>query len=134
MQLHEANARLKKEITVEELDNIHMLYCILDFMDKDDFCKMVDAVGIEKLVEGKGTYDRLFEAEKLLNAKRNHEKKKNEVAELDLHIKELTRQRKAALEEITEYEQEQEKNQIECTAILKPYHNPPYHPNIRVGG
>lgn len=112
MQLHEANARLKNPITDEQLCDIHMLCCLMDFMDKDDFCKMVDAVGVEKLVEGKTTCDRLFEGEKLLKAKKNHEKKKNEVLELDAKLAELTHQRKNVLRDIAEYEHAQERDWI----------------------
>lgn len=112
MLLHEANSRLKKEITVEQLDNIHMLYCILNFLDKDDFCKIVDALGVEKLEEGADTYSRLFKAENLLKAKEHHEKKKKEVVELDARMKQLAEERKEALESVAKYEQEQENNWI----------------------
>jgi tRNA uridine 5-carbamoylmethylation protein Kti12 len=49
MLLQEANDRLKAKITGEQLDVIHPLYAVLDF-SKDDFCKMVDAIGIDKLL------------------------------------------------------------------------------------
>ena len=48
MLLEEAQARLKKSaINTEQLDAISPIYCLLDF-DKDDFCKLVDAIGLEK--------------------------------------------------------------------------------------
>lgn len=52
MMLHEAQERLKKTtITEEQLWGLNSLYILLD-LDKDDFCKIVDAVGIEKLLTG----------------------------------------------------------------------------------
>jgi len=49
MMLDEANKRLKNEITEEQLWGINSLYILLD-LHKDDFCKIVDLVGIEKLM------------------------------------------------------------------------------------
>lgn len=51
MMVHEANRYLKKEITVEQLNKIHSLYVVLD-LDKKEFCRIVDKVGIENLISG----------------------------------------------------------------------------------
>ncbi len=51
MMLEEANARLKTvQIDSEQLALLSPLYIALD-IDKSDFCKFVDAVGIEKVME-----------------------------------------------------------------------------------
>jgi len=81
--LEEANARLKKEkITEEQLWGINSLYILLD-LDKDDFCKIVDAVGIEKLLKNQIHYERLDRAEQELAAKERFLKAKSRLEELE---------------------------------------------------
>lgn len=83
MMLEEANARLKKEkITEEQLWGINSLYILLD-LDKDDFCKIVDAVGIEKLLKKQIHYERLDRAEQELAAKERFLKAKSRLEELE---------------------------------------------------
>ena len=83
MMLEEANARLKKEkITEEQLWGINSLYILLD-LDKDDFCKIVDAVGIEKLLKNQIHYERLDRAEQELAAKERFLKAKSRLEELE---------------------------------------------------
>ena len=49
MMLEEAQARLKKtQINQEQLWALNSLYILLD-LSKDDFCKIVDTVGIGTL-------------------------------------------------------------------------------------
>lgn len=72
MMLEEAQARLKKTtITEEQLWGLNSLYILLD-LDKDDFCKIVDAVGIEKLLKKQSHYERLDQAEQELTAKEKY--------------------------------------------------------------
>lgn len=83
MMLEEANARLKKEkITEEQLWGINSLYILLD-LDKDDFCKIVDAVGVEKLLKKQIHYERLDRAEQELAAKERFLKAKSRLEELE---------------------------------------------------
>lgn len=74
MNLNEANTWLKNPITEEQLEKIIPLYYVLDFPAKEDFCKVIDAVGIGKVVSRKIRYDRLLEAEKQLTRKEQHKK------------------------------------------------------------
>lgn len=111
MLLNEANTWLEKPITEEELDSIHMIYCLLD-LSKEQFCKIVDAIGVEALADKKEHYYRLHTGEQLLKSKENHEKKKKEVAELDARMKQLEEQRKEAIATVAAYEQAQENSWI----------------------
>ena len=89
MMLEEANARLKKaKITEEQLWGINSLYILLD-LDKDDFCKIVDAVGIEKLLNKQSHYERLDRAEQELAAKERFLKAKSRLAELETEKQQL---------------------------------------------
>lgn len=88
MMLHEANDRLKKaKITEEQLWGINSLY-ILD-LDKDDFCKIVDTVGIEKLLNKQSHYERLDQAEQELAAKEKYLAAKSRLEELEVEKQDL---------------------------------------------
>ncbi len=106
MLLHEANNYLKKEITGGELDKVHPLYCLLD-LTKEEFYKIVDAVGIEVLASGHETYKRLQKANILLQEKERYEKRKKEILELDAQIAEFELRRKETMESILHYEEQQ---------------------------
>ncbi len=87
--LHEANERLRKtQITEEQLWGLNSLYILLD-LDKDDFCKIVDAVGIEPLLKKQSHYERLDQAEQELTAKERYLKAKNRLAELEAEKQDL---------------------------------------------
>lgn len=83
MMLEEAQARLKKTtITEEQLWGLNSLYILLD-LDKDDFCKIVDAVGIEKLLKKQSHYERLDQAEQELAAKERYLAAKRRLEEIE---------------------------------------------------
>lgn len=83
MMLEEAQARLKKTtITEEQLWGLNSLYILLD-LDKDDFCKIVDAVGIEKLLKKQSHYERLDQAEQELAAKERYLEAKRRLEEIE---------------------------------------------------
>ena len=83
MMLEEAQARLKKtEINQEQLWAINSLYILLD-LDKDDFCKIIDSVGLEKLINNREHYERLDLAERELEAKERYLKAKERLEELE---------------------------------------------------
>ena len=83
MMLEEAQARLKKEkiTTEEQLWAVNSLYLLLD-LHKDDFCKIIDAVGLDKLIAKQAHYDRLDQAEKELAAKERYVSAKRRLEEL----------------------------------------------------
>lgn len=82
MMLEEAQARLKTtKITEEQLWGLNSLYCLLD-LDKDDFCKIVDAVGIEKLLSKQELYERYEKAEQELFRKERYLSAKSRLAEI----------------------------------------------------
>ena len=92
MLLEEAQARLKKtEINQDQLWKLNSLYILLD-LHKDDFCKIIDAVGLENLLLKQRHYDRLYRAEEELTAKEVYLKSKARLAEIELE--------KTALEQI----------------------------------
>lgn len=82
MNLEEANARLKTKINEEQLWGLNSLYILLD-LHKDDFCKIVDAVGLEKLITKQKHYDRLDQAERELAAKERYLQAKARLEELE---------------------------------------------------
>ncbi len=89
MLLEEANERLKTvQLTEEQLWQINNLYCLLD-LDKDDFCKIVDAVGFDKLAAKQEHYKWLAEAECDLKAKERYLKAKTRLKELDVEKQQL---------------------------------------------
>jgi len=71
MNLEEANERLRNKITQEQLDKLTDLYIILD-LHKDVFCKIVNAVGVQTLLEKQKHYARLNQAEQELCAKEKY--------------------------------------------------------------
>ena len=94
MMLEEAQARLKKtKITEEQLWLIAPIYCLLNF-DKDDFCRLIDAIGLDKWLAKADLWERLdiaerdlSDKERYINAKARLEKIEAEKAELEEIIK-----------------------------------------------
>ena len=84
MMLNEAQARLKKEkITAQEqLWGLNSLYILLD-LHKDDFCKIIDTVGLDTLLKKQTHYDRLDRAEKELAEKERYQRAKTRLDELE---------------------------------------------------
>ena len=83
MMLEEANARLKKtEINEEQLGALNSLYILLD-IDKNDFCKIIDTVGLEILLNKQKRYDRIMKAEEELTAKERYLQAKSRLEELE---------------------------------------------------
>lgn len=81
--LEEANARLKKtKINEDQLWAINSLYILLD-LDKDDFCKIIDTVGLNTILNKQRHYDRLIEAEEELTAKERYLQAKARLKELE---------------------------------------------------
>ena len=93
MMLEEAQDRLKKEkiTTQDQLWAINSLYILLD-LHKDDFCKIIDTVGLETLMKKQRHYDRLIQAGEELAAKERYLQAKIRLEELGTE--------KARLEEI----------------------------------
>jgi len=99
MLLEEANARLKSvQLTDEQLWQINSIYCILN-LDKDDFCKIVDLVGFDKLAQQKKRYERYDKAEQKLAAKERYLKAKARIEKLKYEMSELECE-KAMLEDV----------------------------------
>ena len=83
MMLEEANKRLKKtQINEEQLWGLNSLYLLLD-LQKDDFCKIVDTVGVETLLGKQNHYDRLLKAEDELISKERYLRAKSRLQELE---------------------------------------------------
>ena len=98
MMLCEANERLKTvQINEEQLWALNSLYLLLD-LDKDDFCKIVDLIGVEKLTTKRGHYDRLRRADDMLAARERYDDAKQRLAELD-------RERERLQETVSQYEE-----------------------------
>ena len=72
MLLEEAQARLKKtEITQEQLRQLSPIYYLLDF-HKDDFCKLIDVIGIDAWTAKTAWWERIAKAEQELTAKEHY--------------------------------------------------------------
>ena len=84
MNLEEAQTRLKKtEINQDQLWALNSLYILLD-LHKDDFCKIIDAVGLETLLKKQRHYDRLDQAERELAAKERYLQARVRLEELEI--------------------------------------------------
>ncbi len=89
MLLEEANSRLKTiQLTESQLFQIGPLYYILN-LDKDDFCKIVDLIGFDKLVQQQERYRRFNKAERELQAKERYLQAKQRLEELEDEKQEL---------------------------------------------
>lgn len=84
MNREEMQARCKKNTTITEDDvwAVSPIYCILDF-SKDDFCKLIDAIGLEKWTEKKEHWNRLARADEELRAKDRYRTAKDRMLELE---------------------------------------------------
>jgi hypothetical protein len=81
--LEEAQTRLKKtEINQAQLEALNSLYILLD-LHKDDFCKIIDAVGLETLLNKQKHFERLDRAEQELTAKEKYLAAKTRLSELE---------------------------------------------------
>jgi hypothetical protein len=90
MNLEEANARLKTKISEEQLWGLNSLYILID-LHKDDFCKIVNTVGLETLLKKQKHYDRLDQAERELAAKERYLQAKARLEELETEKTNLDR-------------------------------------------
>lgn len=88
MMLEEANRRLKKPITEEQLQQVGLIYCLLEF-DKDDFCKLIDAIGIDKWTIRESRWEYLDKAERDLAAKNRYLDAKRRIEELKYEMQGL---------------------------------------------
>ncbi|MFI3254398.1 MAG: hypothetical protein R3Y63_08715 [Eubacteriales bacterium] len=107
MQLHEANKRLKTKISEEELWSIHEIYCLMDFT-KDEFCKIVDTLGVEVLASKKEHFARLAKAEQMLKAKERHLKNLTKLEEVKMGISIFLAEAERLEEDIALYLEEEE--------------------------
>jgi len=83
MLLEEMQERLKNpKITQEQLWLLNPIYCLLDF-HKDDFCKLVDAIGLDKWLKKAEYWKRLDIAEQELSAKERYIKAKARLEDLE---------------------------------------------------
>lgn len=89
MMLEEAQARLKKtKITEEQLWGLNSLYILLD-LHKDDFCKIIDAVGLETPLNKRDHYEWLQKAEDELRARERYLYAKSRLKELQWEQEEM---------------------------------------------
>ncbi len=89
MMLCEANERLKTvQMTEDQLWAVNSLYLLLD-LDKDDFCKIVDTIGLDRLIAKRRHYDRLLRAEEMLTAQERYEDAKRRLDALDREREQL---------------------------------------------
>jgi len=99
MTLEEMQDRCKKAkvSTQDELGAVSPIYCLLNF-HKDDFCKLIDAIGLEKWVEAADRWKRLDRAEQEYTAKQNYLQNK-------ARLEELKREQETLYEMVGQYEQ-----------------------------
>jgi len=77
MNLEEMQARCKlAQVTKQsDVDAVGPLYWLLD-LHKDDFCKLVDAVGLDKLVKVRERWERLARAYEAMATRETYERNK----------------------------------------------------------
>ena len=90
MDLQEMQNLCKKaKVTSEDqVWAVSPIYCLLNF-DKEDFCKLVDAIGIEKWVQAADRWKRLDEAEQELTWKETYTQNKARLEKLDAEREQL---------------------------------------------
>ena len=93
MNLQEANARLKNKINQDQLWSLNSL-CILLDLDKDDVCKVADAVGVEKLIDRQVLYDKYFIAISDYEKRQKAERIKARLHEIETGLMELESEKK----------------------------------------
>ena len=98
MTLEEMQERCKKAnvTSQDEVWAVSPIYCLLNF-DKDDFCKLVDAIGLEKWVEAAERWKRLDRAEQMLSQKEAYERNK-------ARLYDLNHERERLSEQVEQYE------------------------------
>lgn len=104
MLIHEANNRLETPITEEQLDKVDILYRILN-LDKAIFCKMVDAVGIEVLMEQEAHYLRYLQGYLILQENESYHQRKQEQVSLKEKIEKMESERREIESRIKTYEE-----------------------------
>ena len=82
--------KLAEQITEDTVWAVAPIYCLLDF-DKDDFCKLINAIGLEKWLDAaeKGRWARLDKADGMLAAKERYEKNKARLSDIDREAEQL---------------------------------------------
>ncbi|MDR0884608.1 MAG: hypothetical protein LBN05_08400 [Oscillospiraceae bacterium] len=89
MTLQEANDRLKKaKISEGQLWALIPLYLTLD-LHKDDFCKIIDAVGLDTLLSRSGRWERLAKADADFTTKECYLRARARLQEIDREREEL---------------------------------------------
>lgn len=89
MMLEEANKRLKKrQITEDELWALNSLYIIID-LEKDEFCKMVDMVGVDRLLIKSSYYDHVLQGQDELVKREKYLLAKQRLQELEYEREQL---------------------------------------------
>ena len=89
MTRQELNERLENEqVTETQLWQLNNLYLLLD-LDKDDFAKIVDAVGVKKLIERERYYNRALQALDELEARERYQENKRRRTQLEAELENL---------------------------------------------
>lgn len=83
MNLEEANDRLMTKINQDQLWSLNALYILLD-LHKDDFCKIVNVVGLDALLKKQKYYEWLDQAREELDAKERYLKAKVRLEDLEI--------------------------------------------------
>lgn len=82
MTLQEVNSRLNKAITEEQFNIVHPLSVMLD-LDKDEFCCIIDAIGITKFVVREPLIRRLGKASRAYSKYEEYEEAKCELERIN---------------------------------------------------
>lgn len=82
MELKYVNDRLKSKITETHLYQLEILHNLLG-LDTDDFCKMIDAVGVEKLLAKEERYNMLYHAKAEMKLKLRYLEAKERLREME---------------------------------------------------
>lgn len=88
MTLQEANERLNDQITEDDLCALNSAYVLFD-LHKDVFCKIINAVGLEPILDKKAWYERCLRASDELSAKERYQAAVSRLACLQTEMIEL---------------------------------------------
>ena len=105
MTRQELNERLENEqVTETQLWQLTNLYILFD-LDKDDFAKIVDAVGVNKLIARESHYNRALQALDELEARERYNENKRRRDQIKADIATLNESLATLNESIAAYEE-----------------------------
>ncbi len=107
MNQEEMQVRCKKGTIITESDvwAVSPIYCLLNF-DKDDFCKLIDAIGLDKWTAAANRWKRLDKADQMLQNFEQYERNRERLEAIERERESLEQERERLQNSIAHYERQ----------------------------